>query len=68
VRLGRVHSLLQKMQPGDDRDDRLREFALNAALLSGLTDNPELGRRMVEAVLRKDPDDTAAREILTALQ
>jgi hypothetical protein len=66
-RLTRAQSLIERMPSGAEREQRLREFALNAAILAGLNGSIESARALVEKVLARNPDDEIAKEILACL-
>jgi tetratricopeptide (TPR) repeat protein len=52
-----------------EKADRERELILNLAILEGLDDQPERAKELLRTtVLKKDPEDKDAKEIMSALE
>jgi len=65
--LFRAKQLLARWPHSEEKDERLREVALNAALLNALGEEPQSARKWIEPLLDRDPNDPTAKEILSAL-
>jgi tetratricopeptide (TPR) repeat protein len=58
---------LKTMPDGEQKLDKRREMILNTAIVLGLTDNTVDAKDFLNEILRRNPDDEAAKEILNAL-
>jgi len=60
---------LNEITSEDEKADRAREILLNTAILWGLNDQPERAKELLRTtVLKKNPDDKDAREIMSVLE
>jgi tetratricopeptide (TPR) repeat protein len=63
-----VNDALDALPDNEERWDRLREYLLNGAIVSALNDQPKEAKEWVNLVLKRDPDDDEAKEILSAIK
>lgn len=63
-----VTEQLKAMPPDEEWSLRRREAALNLAILCGLHGEVKNAKELLDNVLRENPDDEVAKEILAALQ
>lgn len=71
VALRHLHSVKDALGAIPDQEekwDRLREYLLNGAIVSALNDQPKQAKDLVNRVLKRDPDDEEAKEILSAIE
>jgi tetratricopeptide (TPR) repeat protein len=63
----RANAILQTLPVNDENAERWRELALNAAIVSALTGEPEKAKQWANFVLKRFPGDETAKSILTDL-
>ena len=60
---------LNEITSADEKAEREREIMLNSAILLGLNDQPERAKELLRTtVLKTNPDDKDAKEIMSALE
>ncbi len=60
--------IIKEMAKSDEKIKRSREFLLDLAILYALDGEPEDARHLLENWLKRRPNDSAAKEILEAVQ
>jgi tetratricopeptide (TPR) repeat protein len=66
-RKNRAEELVSKLPEGDEKTESIRVIRLNAAILMALNGQTNDAKNLVNLVLKNDPDDNAAKDILDQL-